>query len=151
MWVAFELRPQARFHDGKPVTAEDVAWTFDTLREKGRPFYRQYYSDVESVKVESPRRVAFRFKSNENRELPQILGEMAILPRHWWEGRDFTQPLTEPPLGSGPYRIGRFEFGRTISFRRVPDWWARDLPTGRGHEQFRHLAHGIFPGRHGCL
>ncbi len=136
MWVAFELRPQARFHDGKPVTAEDVAWTFNTLREKGRPFYRQYHSDVESVEVESPGRVVFRFKSNRNRELPQILGEMAIMPKHWWEGRDFTQPLTEPPLGSGPYRIGRFDFGRTLSFRRVPDWWARDLPTGRGFNNF---------------
>ena len=136
MWVAFAIRPQARFHDGKPVTAEDVAWTFETLREKGRPFYRQYYADVESVTAESPRRVVFRFKSNRNRELPQILGEMAILPKHWWQGRDFTQPLTEPPLGSGPYRIGRFEFGRTLSFRRVPDWWARDLPTGRGMNNF---------------
>ena len=78
----------------------------------------------------------FRFKSNRNRELPLILGEMAVMPKHWWEGRDFTQPLTEPPLGSGPYRIERFEFGRTLVFRRVPDWWARDLPTGKGTNNF---------------
>jgi microcin C transport system substrate-binding protein len=136
MWVAFELRPEARFHDGKPVTADDVAWTFNTLREKGRPFYRQYYADVEDVAVEGPRRVVFHFKSNRNRELPLILGEMAVLPKHWWEGRDFTRPLTEPPLGSGPYRVERFEFGRTLVFRRLPDWWARDLPTGRGHNNF---------------
>ncbi|MBV9654522.1 MAG: ABC transporter substrate-binding protein [Acetobacteraceae bacterium] len=136
MWVAFELRPKARFHDGKPVTAEDVVWTFNTLRELGRPFYRQYYADVESVTAENPRRAVFRFKSNNNRELPQILGEMAILPKHWWQGRDFTQPLTEPPLGSGPYRVGHFEFGRTMTFRRVPDWWAADLPTGRGFNNF---------------
>ncbi len=136
MWVAFELRPEARFHDGKPVTAEDVAWTFTTLREKGRPFYRQYYADVQDVAVESPSRVVFHFKSHRNRELPSILGEMAVMPKHWWEGRDFTKPLTEPPLGSGPYRIERFEFGRTLVFRRVPDWWARDLPTGKGTNNF---------------
>lgn len=135
-WVAFELRPEARFHDGKPIMAEDVAWTFETLRSKGRPFYRQYYADVDSVAVEGPRRVVFRFKSNLNRELPQILGEMAVLPKHWWAGRDFTQPLMTPPLGSGPYRIDRFEPGRTMTFRRVADWWARDLPTGRGTNNF---------------
>ena len=80
--------------------------------------------------------MVFHFKSNRNRELPSILGEMAVMPKHWWEGRDFTKPLTEPPLGSGPYRIDRFEFGRTLVFRRVPDWWARDLPTGKGTNNF---------------
>ena len=130
--VIFDIRPEARFHDGTPVTAEDVAWTFQTLREKGRPFYRQYYADVAEVTVVNPNRVAFRFKNASNRELPLILGEMPILPKHWWASRDFTKPLTEPPLGSGPYRIGKFDFGRSVSYERVPDWWARDLPTGVG-------------------
>ncbi|MCW3477499.1 extracellular solute-binding protein [Limobrevibacterium gyesilva] len=134
--VTFELRPQARFHDGTPVTAEDVVWTFNMLLEKGRPFYRQYYADVASVTAEGPRRVVFRFKSAHNRELPLILGQMAVLPKHWWAGRDFDRPLTEPPLGSGPYRIGRFEFGRTLVMERVKDYWARDLPTARGLANF---------------
>jgi microcin C transport system substrate-binding protein len=136
MGVAFELRPEAKFHDGAPVTAEDVAWTFNTLREKGRPFYRQYYADVDSVTVEGPRRVVFHFKSNSNRELPLILGQMAVLPKHWWSGRDFEKPLTEPPLGSGPYRVGHFEFGRTLSMERVPDVWSKDLPVMRGLANF---------------
>ncbi len=135
-WVAFELRPEARFHDGSPVTADDVAWTFNTLREKGRPFYRQYYADIADVAVEGPLRIVFRFKTDRNRELPLILGEMAVLPKHWWEGRDFAKPLTEPPLGSGPYRVGKFEFGRSVSYDRVADWWARDRPTGRGLSNF---------------
>ncbi len=135
-WVAFELRPEARFHDGKPVTAEDVAWTFNTLREKGRPFYRQYYADIADVSVEGPLRVVFHFKTHRNRELPLILGEMAVLPKHWWDGRDFAKPLTDPPLGSGPYRVGKFEFGRSISYERVADWWARDRPTGKGRSNF---------------
>ena len=134
--VAFELRPEARFHDGTPVTAEDVAWTFETLREKGRPFYRQYYADVASVTVEGPRRVAFHFKSNLNRELPLIIGQMAVLPKHWWAGREFDKPLTDPPLGSGPYKVGHFEFGRTLSMQRVPDVWSKDLPTMRGLANF---------------
>ncbi len=136
MWVAFELRPEARFNDGTPVTADDVAWTFNTLRTQGRPYYRQYYADVENVAVEGPRRVVFHLKSNQNRELPLILGEMPVLPKHWWEGRDFSRPLTDPPIGSGPYRIDRFEFGRTITYRRVDNWWARDLPTGKGLDNF---------------
>ncbi len=136
MGVAFELRPEARFNDGTPVTAEDVAWTFETLREKGRPFYRQYYADVASVTVEGPRRVVFHFKSSANRELPLILGQMAVLPKHWWAGRDFDKPLTDPPLGSGPYRIGSFEFGRTLSMERVPDVWSKDLPVMRGVSNF---------------
>jgi microcin C transport system substrate-binding protein len=132
MWVAFELRPEARFNDGTPVTAEDVAWTFRTLLKDGRPYYRQYYADVRDVVAESPRRVVFHFKSNKNRELPLILGEMPVLPKHWWEGRDFSKPLTDPPLGSGPYRIDHYDFGRSVVYTRVKDWWAKNLPTGRG-------------------
>jgi len=134
--VAFELRPQARFHDGKPVTAEDVAWTFNTLRELGRPDYRQYYADVDRVAVENPLRVVFHFKTTGNRELPMILGQLQVLPKHWWKGRDFSAPLTEPPLGSGPYKVGRFEFGRTLVLERVPDYWALNLPTAKGLDNF---------------
>jgi microcin C transport system substrate-binding protein len=133
--VTFNLRPEARFHDGTPVTAEDVVWTFNTLREKGRPFYRQYYAEVETVTAEGPRRVTFRFKSA-NRELPLILGEMSVLPKHWWEGREFDRPLTDPPVGSGPYRVGRFELGRTITLERVKDYWAENLPTAKGLANF---------------
>jgi microcin C transport system substrate-binding protein len=136
MGVAFELRPEARFNDGTPVTAEDVAWTFQTLLEKGRPFYRQYYGDVASVTVEGPRRVVFHFKSNLNRELPLILGQMAVLPKHWWAGREFDKPLTDPPLGSGAYRVGRFEFGRTLSMDRIPDVWSKNLPVMQGLYNF---------------
>jgi microcin C transport system substrate-binding protein len=135
-FVAFELRPQARFHDGHPVTAEDVAWTFNTLMEKGRPDYRQYYADVDHVTVDSPLRVVFHFKSTTNRELPEILGQIQALPKHWWASRDFTAPLSEPPLGSGPYQVGRFEFGRTLVLERVPDYWALDLPTAKGLDNF---------------
>jgi microcin C transport system substrate-binding protein len=134
--VAYELRPEAKFHDGVPITADDVAWTFNTLRESGRPNYRQYYADVDRITVENPHRVVFHFKTAENRELPLIVGEMPILPKHWWAGRDFTKPLTEAPLGSGPYRIDRFDLGRNTVLTRVPDYWGRDLPTAKGLNNF---------------
>jgi microcin C transport system substrate-binding protein len=135
-YVAFELRPEARFHDGAPVTAEDVAWTFATLRDKGRPFFRQYYADVAGVTTEGPHRVVFHFKTAGNRELPEILGQLAVLPKHWWDGRDFTAPLTDPPLGSGPYKVARFEFGRTLVLERVADYWGADVPTAKGLHNF---------------
>lgn len=133
--VAFDLHPEARFHDGHPITSEDVVWSFNTLREQGRPFFRQYYADVQNAEAATPARVVFHFK-NKNRELAQILGEMPILPKHWWQGRDFSKPLTDPPLGSGPYRIARFEMGRTIVLERVKDYWGASLPTEVGRHNF---------------
>ncbi|HZF78017.1 MAG TPA: extracellular solute-binding protein, partial [Acetobacteraceae bacterium] len=136
MAVTFELNPAARWHDGRPVTAADVVWTFNTLRQHGRPFYRAYWGDVSEVVAESERRVTFRFRSNENRELALILGQMPVLPQHWWASRDFTRPILEAPLGSGPYRVERFEAGRSVTYRRVADWWGRDLPVNRGTQNF---------------
>ncbi len=134
--VAFELHPEAHFNDGHPVTSDDVVWTFNTLLKDGRPNFRQYYSDVASVEAVGPHRVVFHFKTAENRELPQILGDMPVLPKHWWAGRDFTKPLTEAPLGSGPYRITKFEMGRSVTLERVKDYWAQNLPTARGLNNF---------------
>jgi microcin C transport system substrate-binding protein len=134
--VTFVLRPEARFNDGSKVTADDVVWTFNALREQGRPRYRQYYADVSEAIIEAPDRVGFRFKTTTNRELPLILGQLPVLPKAWWNGRDFSKPLTEPPLGSGPYRVAEFELGRTVTLARVPDYWAKDLPTGKGLANF---------------
>jgi microcin C transport system substrate-binding protein len=136
LWVAFELRPEAKFSDGTPVTAEDVAWTYRTLLQQGRPSFRIQMADVKDVVVEGPRRVVFHFKSNENRELPLILGGLPVLPKHFFDGRDFTKPLTDPPIGSGPYRIADFELGRSVTYERRPDWWAVDQPTGKGTNNF---------------
>jgi microcin C transport system substrate-binding protein len=139
LWVGFELRPEAKFSDGTPVTAEDVAWTYRTLLEQGRPSFRIEMADVKDVVVESPRRVVFHFKSNENRELPLILGGQPVLPKHFFDGRDFSKPLTDPPIGSGPYRIASFELGRSVTYERRPDWWAANMPTGKGTNNFNHV------------
>jgi microcin C transport system substrate-binding protein len=144
-WVAFDLRPEARFNDGTPVTADDVAWTFKTLMQSGKPFYQAYYADVSDVTVDGPRRVVFHFRPGaSNRELPLILGEIAVLPKHWFAGRDFTTPLTDPPLGSGPYRVAHFEFSRDVTYERVPNYWAANLPVARGMNNFGTISYQYF-------
>jgi microcin C transport system substrate-binding protein len=131
-WVAFELRPEARWHDGRPVTVEDVIWTFETLKTKGAPFYRAYYANVLSAIAEGEGRVRFTFEDKTNRELPLIVGQMPVLPKHWWEGRDFAESTLDIPVGCGPYRVKSFEPGRSILYERVPDYWGRDVPAVRG-------------------
>ncbi len=135
-YVRFYLRPEASFHDGKPVTAEDVAYTFELLTTQGHPLYRHYYADVEQVVVESERSVRFDFKHNNNRELPLIIGQIKVLPKHWWQERDFSKTSLEPPLGSGPYQIEKLSAGRSIIYTRVADWWAKDLAVSKGLYNF---------------
>ena len=134
--VSFMLRKQARWHDGKPVTADDVAFSLDILKSKGAPFYRFYYANVEKAEVLSPHKVKFIFKGRKNRELPLIIGQLPILPKHHWQGRDFERTTLEPPLGSGPYQIGKVDPGRSITFERVADYWGRNLGVNKGRYNF---------------
>jgi microcin C transport system substrate-binding protein len=135
-WVRFYLRPEARFNDGQAVTAEDVKFTFETLMTHGAPTYRGYYADVERVDVEGPLKVRFIFKHAGNRELPLILGQLPVLPKHWWAERDFSKSNLEIPLGSGPYKVTEVKAGRSIRYQRVKDWWGKDLPVNRGFYNF---------------
>jgi microcin C transport system substrate-binding protein len=130
--VLYTLRKEARFHDGSPMTADDVVWTFDTLRTKGNPRYRSYYGDVTKVEKEGERGVRFTFKSADNRELPQIIGQMPVLSKAYWSGRDFSKTTLEPPLGSGAYKIETFDPGRSVTYRRVADYWGDQLPVNKG-------------------
>jgi microcin C transport system substrate-binding protein len=135
-WVAFTLRPQARWHDGTPITVDDVIWSFETLRKKGQPFFRAYYANVDAVQKIGERTVKFTFKPGQNRELPLIIGQLVVLPKHYWEGRDFEATTLDPPLGSGPYKIDKFEPGRWSTYRRVDDYWGKDLPVNVGRNNF---------------
>jgi microcin C transport system substrate-binding protein len=130
--VLYTIRKEARFHDGTPMMPEDVIWTFEILRTKGHPSFRSYYGDVTKVEKEGERGVRFSFKSSENRELPQILGQMPVLSKAYWSGRDFEKTTLDPPLGSGPYKIESLDPGRSITYRRVADYWAADLPVNKG-------------------
>ncbi|MBV4499314.1 extracellular solute-binding protein [Pseudomonas shirazensis] len=135
-WVRFYLRPEARFHDGHPMRADDVVWTFNTLVSQGAPLYKVYYGDVAEVIAEDPLKVLFKFKHKINRELPLILGQLPVLPKHWYENREFNRGNLEIPLGSGPYRVAEVKAGRSVRFERVKDYWAKDLPINRGMFNF---------------
>ncbi|MGZ0186624.1 MAG: extracellular solute-binding protein, partial [Alphaproteobacteria bacterium] len=131
-WVIFHLRPEAKWNDGKPITVEDVIFSFDILRKEGSPFYRYYYGSVAAAEKVGERSVKFQFGDSSNQELPLILGQLPIMPKHWWEGRDFSATHLDPPLGSGPYKVGKFEPGRFMERIRVKDYWGSHLPVKRG-------------------
>jgi microcin C transport system substrate-binding protein len=135
-WVQYNLRREARFHDGTAITPDDVVWTFDTLKSQGHPRFRLYYADVLKAEKVGDRGIKFTFRSGDNRELPTIVGEMPVLSKKYWEGRDFTKTTLDAPLGSGPYKIDSFEPGRSITYRRVEDYWGKDVPVNRGRHNF---------------
>lgn len=141
--VSFHIDPRARFSDARRVTPADVVWSFNILRAKGMPRYRQYWAGVTEAEADDGQ-VTFHFLTDTNRELPSILGELPVLPRHFWEKRDFDRPLADPPPGSGPYRVGTFAFGRSLTLERVPDWWARELPSARGRYNFARIRTEFF-------
>ena len=143
-WVAFTLRPQARFHDGSPMTADDVMWTFETLKTKGQPFFRSYYGSVAKVEKLGERKVKFTFAPGDNRELPLILGQLPVLSKAYWSKKDFEKTTLEPPLGSGAYKIQSFEAGRSITYRRVKDYWAAKLPMKVGTDNFETIRYDYY-------
>lgn len=136
-WVIYHLNPKARFHDGEAINVDDVIFTFNTLMEKGHPFYKSYYGDIVEVKDLGDRRVKFQFREGvTNRELVLITGQLPVLPKHYWESRDFSKSTLDPPLGSGAYRIKDFNAGKYITYERVKDYWAANHPVNKGSNNF---------------
>ncbi len=146
-WIEFKLREEARFHDGVQVTSADVAWTFNTLREKGSPFYRFYYAAVKEVLTPDDRTVRFVLHEAGNKEMPLILGELTVLPKHYWEERDFEKTTLEPPIGSGPYKISKVDPGKSLTLERDPNYWALNLPVIRGTNNFGTIRYDYYRDR----
>ncbi len=149
-WVIYRLRKEARWHDGKPVSPEDVIYSLEQLK-KLSPMYASYYRHVTKAEKTGEREIKFTFESPGNRELPQILGELTVLPKHYWEGtdgegrkRDISQTTLEPPLGSGPYRIKDFVAGRSVRLERVKDYWGANLPVQVGQNNFDEIRFEFF-------
>ena len=148
--VTYRLRASARWHDGKPITPEDVIWTFEMLKQHN-PQRRYYYRHVVKAEKTGERDVTFTFDEPGNRELPQIVGQIAPMPKHWWTGKDpqgkernIANATLEPPLGSGAYKLKSFIPGRTIVYERVKDYWAATLPVRIGHDNFDELRYEYF-------
>jgi microcin C transport system substrate-binding protein len=151
--ATFKMRPQARFHDGKPVTPEDVVFSLDAIK-KASPNFAFYYKNVTKAEKTGENLVTFAFDVKGNRELPMIVGELPILPKHFWEAtgangepRDLSKTTLEIPLGSGPYRIKQMDPGRAIVYERVKDWWAIDLPVARGQWNFDEIRYTYYRDR----
>ncbi len=148
--VTYRLRAEARWHDGKPVTVEDVIFSLEAFK-KHHPQYSAYYRHVTKVEKTGERDVTFTFDSTGNRELPQIVGQLYVMPKHWWEGtdssgnkRDIGQTRLEPPLGCGPYRVKSFIAGRTVVYERVNDYWGAKLPVNIGRDNFDEIRFEYF-------
>ena len=138
-YVIYHLNPKARFSDGTPVTAEDIKFSFDTYTTKGNPGLQMYLSDLDKTEVLSRYQVKMSFKSNNNSEMPLILAQMPIYSKKNWQGKDFTRITMQPILGSGPYLVESIDAGRSISYKRNPNYWAKDLPVNRGKYNFDRL------------
>ncbi|GAB2798686.1 extracellular solute-binding protein [Halomonas shantousis] len=143
-WLEVDLNPEARFHDGSRVTAEDVVFSFRLLRDEGQPFYRAYYADVESIQAVDDDTVRFDFAADNSRELPLILGQLPVLPEHYWEKRDFAKPTLDIPLGSGPYTIASIDPGRRIVYRKAENYWGQNLPVNRGRHNIERLVYDYY-------
>ncbi|WP_353561294.1 extracellular solute-binding protein [Pyruvatibacter sp. HU-CL02332] len=143
-WVEFTLRPEARFSDGQPVTVDDVIFTVETLRDQGRPNHKFYYGKVASMEKTGDRTVRLTFTEEGDREMPLIMGLMPILPKHVYEGQDFTRTGLTPMIGSGPYTIGNVDPGSSITFVRNPDYWGKDVAAARGHNNFDRIRYDYF-------
>jgi microcin C transport system substrate-binding protein len=148
--VVYRLRPEAKWHDGKPVTPDDVIFSLQAF-QKNHPMLSAYYRHVVKAEQTGEREVTFTFDSPGNRELPQIVGQLTVLPKHWWEGtdatgkkRDVAATTLEPPLGCGAYRIKEFVAGRTVVYERVKDYWGRDLNVNVGRDNFDELRFEYF-------
>jgi microcin C transport system substrate-binding protein len=143
-FITFHLNPKARFHDGSPITTEDVQFTFETLREKGRANMRQVYKLVDRIEVHSPQSITFHLNDQRDRESVMIVAMMPVLSQKDWQGKEFDQTLLTPPLASGPYKIEKIDAGREIRLKRIEDYWAKDLPVAKGQFNFDRIIYSYF-------
>ena len=145
-WIAFRIRDHARWHDGRPLTVEDVAYTFKVYREDATSTISTPLEPIESIEVLSEWEIRFHIREETRGDplLPIQIGQVPIIPKHYWETRDISRTTVEPPLGSGPYRVGEFQVGRWIRWERVPDYWGQDLPVMKGRFNFDVLKYDYF-------
>jgi microcin C transport system substrate-binding protein len=143
-WAEFTIDPKARWHDGKPITPEDVVFTVDTFKAKGSPNARGNIEDVVKAEVTGPHKVRFTFNQKGNRGLIINAGRLPILPKHYWQDKDFSAPTITPPLTSGPYKIAAYDLGKSITLERVKDYWGKDLPANVGRYNYGTMVYDFY-------
>ncbi|MEH6544827.1 MAG: extracellular solute-binding protein [Sneathiella sp.] len=144
-FAIFNMRPEARFHDGSPITADDVIFSLTAVKEQGTPLFRYYYADVEKAEKLTDHRVKFHFSGPPNRELPQIVGQLLpLLSKKYFETHTFEETTLTPILGSGPYKVKEFEANRYITYERVPDYWGADIPINKGRNNFDTIRYDFY-------
>jgi microcin C transport system substrate-binding protein len=151
MSVTFSLRAEAKFADGSAVTADDVVFTFDTLKAKGHPQYRVILRDVTKAEAIDSVTVRYTFQGDQTRDLPLLVAGLSILPKAYYATRNFEETTLEPPLGSGPYKVGEFTQGRFVTYKRRADYWAKDLPVNKGRYNFDEVRLEYFKDRTAAL
>jgi len=142
-WVVFNLNPKARFQDGEPITSADVVFTFNKFMQQGVPFVKNYYKGVQEVTALNPHKVKFSF-SESNRDYISALASFKILPKQYWGERDFSQPLNEPPLGSGAYTVSDYKMGQSATYELIDDYWAAELPSRKGLQNFKRIRYDYY-------
>ena len=142
-WVIFHINPNARHNDGEPITSEDVVYSFNTFFEKGVPQFKQYFSAVTNVEALDRSRVKFTLKEG-SKEMIMDLSTNKVLPKHFWEDKDFSEPLNEPPLGNAAYTVSDYKMGQYVVYERVKDYWAADLPVNKGQNNFDYMRYDYY-------
>jgi microcin C transport system substrate-binding protein len=142
-YIIYHINPAARFQDGKPIRAQDVVFSFNTFLEQGVPQFKQHYQNVDKVEALDARRVKFSLKEGD-KEMLISLGGLTILPEHYWKGKDFTEPITDVPLGSGPYTISDYKMGQYVVYQRLKNYWGRDLPVNKGQLNFDYIRYDYY-------
>ncbi len=143
-WIIFNLRPEAHYHDGVPITAGDFVFAYDAIMAHGRPFLKSFYADVEKVEALDDRRLKVSFKTRHTMKPLLTVSGFSPRPRHYWETRDISKTYLEPPLTSGPYRIKSLEAGRSITYERVKDYWGKDLAINLGINNFDEIHYDFY-------
>ncbi|MGR5117732.1 extracellular solute-binding protein [Vibrio astriarenae] len=143
-WLEVDINPAAKFHDGQPITAHDVEFTFQTFMTKGVPQYRVYYQDIESVKAISDTTARIEMKNPNREKLFSLAQSMTVLPKHFWQDKDFSEPLDTPPVGSGAYKVASYKSGQSLTYELVEDYWAKDLPVNVGRNNFKHVQYDYY-------
>ena len=143
-WIEFELNPAARWHDGKPITPEDIIYSLQAIKEEADPVYRLSFAPLASVEKTGTHRVKFTFGEPYTREAPILAASMPILPKHYYAEHPFNQTTLQPPLGSGAYKVGAFEPARYITMERVADYWGKNLPVNRGQYNFQTIRYDVY-------